>query len=103
MIKDRSSLLRVDGVRFPKLKGHIKLTLHNCRTGKNEVVEGDNIITNAVRDIFAANYLGGIDYSTMLPLWSKWFGGVICYENAHPLVNGALDPDDYSTTIIALL
>lgn len=95
MIKDRSSLLRVDGVRFPKLKGHIKLTLHNCRTGKNEVIEGDNIITNAVRDIFAANYLGGIDYSELFPLWSKWFGGVICYENAHPLVGGVLDPDDY--------
>lgn len=95
MVKDRSSLLRVEGVRFPKLKGHIKLTLHNCRTGKNEVIEGDNIITHAVRDIFAANYLGGVDYSKTLPLWSKWFGGVICYENAHPLVGGVLDPDDY--------
>ena len=95
MVKDRSSLLRVEGVRFPKLKGHIKLTLHNCRTGKNEVVEGDNIITNAVRDIFLNNQLGGIDYSKMLPLWSKWFGGILCYENAHPLVGGVLDPDDY--------
>ena len=95
MVKDRSSLLRVEGVRFPKLKGHIKLTLHNCRTGKNEVVEGDNIITNAVRDIFLNNQLGGIDYAKLLPLWSKWFGGVLCYENAHPLVGGVLDPDDY--------
>ena len=95
MVKDRSSLLRVEGVRFPKLKGHIKLTLHNCRTGKNEVVEGDNIITNAVRDIFLNNQLGGIDYSKLLPLWSKWFGGILCYENAHPLVGGMLDPDDY--------
>ena len=95
MVKDRSSLLRVEGVRFPKLKGHIKLTLHNCRTGKNEVIEGDNIITNAVRDIFLNNQLGGIDYAKLLPLWSKWFGGVLCYENAHPLVGGVLDPDDY--------
>lgn len=95
MVKDRSSLLRVEGVRFPKLKGHIKLTLHNCRTGKNEVVEGDNIITNAVRDIFLNNQLGGVDYSKLLPLWSKWFGGVLCYENAHPLSGGVLDPDDY--------
>lgn len=95
MIKDKYRLNGFNMVKLPKLKGHIKLTLHNCRTGKNEVVEGDNIITNAVRDIFLNNQLGGIDYSKLLPLWSKWFGGVLCYENAHPLVGGVLDPDDY--------
>lgn len=95
MIKDTYRLDGFNSVKLPKLKGHIKLTLHNCRTGKNEVVEGDNIVTNAVRDIFLNNQLGGIDYSKLLPLWSKWFGGILCYENAHPLVGGVLDPDDY--------
>lgn len=94
-VKEKTYLNGYNMVQLPKLKGHIKLTLHNCRTGKNEVVEGDNIITNAVRDIFLNNQLGGIDYSKLLPLWSKWFGGVLCYENAHPLVGGVLDPDDY--------
>ena len=95
MAKDTYRLNGFNSVKLPKLKGHVKLTLHNCRTGKNEVVEGDNIITNAVRDIFLNNQLGGIDYAKLLPLWSKWFGGVLCYENAHPLVGGVLDPDDY--------
>ena len=94
-VKEKTYLNGFNMVKLPKLKGHIKLTLHNCRTGKNEVVEGDNIITNAVRDIFLNNQLGGIDYSKLLPLWSKWFGGILCYENAHPLVGGVLDPDDY--------
>ena len=94
-VKEKTYLNGFNMVKLPKLKGHIKLTLHNCRTGKNEVMEGDNIITNAVRDIFLNNQLGGIDYSKLLPLWSKWFGGILCYENAHPLVGGVLDPDDY--------
>lgn len=94
-VKEKTYLKGFNMVKLPKLKGHIKLTLHNCRTGKNEVYEGDNIITNAVRDIFLNNQLGGIDYAKLLPLWSKWFGGVLCYENAHPVVGGALDPDDY--------
>lgn len=94
-VKEKTYLNGFNTVKLPKLKGHIKLTLHNCRTGKNEVVEGDNIITNAVRDIFLNNQLGGIDYAKLLPLWSKWFGGVLCYENAHPLSGGVLDPDDY--------
>ena len=81
MIKDTYRLDGFSSVKLPKLKGHVKLTLHNCRTGKNEVFEGDNIITNAVRDIFANNYLGAINYSKLMPLWSKWYGGILCYQN----------------------
>ena len=97
MIKDKTSLTGFNQVKIPKLKGHVKITLHNCRTGKNEVIEGENIITHAVRDIFANNQLGGIDYFKCMPLWSKWFGGVLCYENAFTIPQGqsAPDPDDY--------
>lgn len=95
MIKDKTFLTGFNQPKLPKLKGHVKITLHNCRTGKNEIIEGDNIITNAVRDIYANNFLGAIDYFKTMPLWSKWYGGVLCYENAHPLVGGVLDPDDY--------
>lgn len=99
MAKDTYRLNGFNSVKLPKLKGHVKLTLHNCRTGKNEVIEGENIVTNAVRDIFANNYFGGIDYSKMMPLWSKWYGGVLAYENPHPTVTvggeEVLDPDDY--------
>ena len=77
-------------VKLPKLKGHVKVTLHNCRTGKTEVQEGDNIVTNAIRDIFALNYLGGISYSKLLPLYQTWFGGILCYDTAH-----TIDADNY--------
>lgn len=76
--------------RVPNLKGHVKVTLHNCRTGKNEVWEGDNIVTNAIRDIFAMNLLGGISYSKLLPLYQTWFGGILCYDTAH-----TIDADNY--------
>ena len=82
-------------LRLPKLKGHVKLTLHNCRTGKNEVIEGENIVTNAVADILANNYLSCVNAGSMMPLWSKWFGGVLAYTDLHPTVGGVLDPDDY--------
>lgn len=77
------------------LKGNVKITLHNVHNGKNEVIEGENIVTNAVRDILTNNYFGGLDNSKFTPLWQHWFGGVLLYKNAHPLVNGNLDPDDY--------
>lgn len=95
MAKDTIELNAFNRVKMPKLKGHIKLTLHNCRTGKNEVYEGDNIVTNAVADILGSNYAGGIDFNALVPLWQKWYGGALCYESAFPLVNNALDPNDY--------
>ena len=95
MNKDTIQLNGFNKFRMPKLKGHVKITLHNPTTGKNEVVEGENIVTNAVRDIMAANILGGVDYSKIFPLWQKFYGGILCYENAHPTVEGNISPDDY--------
>ena len=89
-VRDRYRPDLLGQVNMPKLKGHVKVTLHNCKTGKNEVVEGDNIITHAIRDIFARNYLGGIDYSKCLPLYQKWFGGILLYDTAH-----TIDADNY--------
>ena len=95
MAKDTMKLNAFNRVKMPMLKGHIKLTLHNCRTGKNEVYEGDNIVTDAVSDILGANYVGGVDFNALVPLWQKWFGGVLCYQQAHTLNSGNLDPADY--------
>ena len=94
MFKDKTYLTGFNQVKFPKLKGEVRVTLHNCRTGKNEVeIVGSNIITNAVRDIFLNNQLGGIDYFKCMPLWSKWFGGVLCYEHPFAVAQGETDPD----------
>lgn len=90
-IHDATRKIDFSGNKFPVLKGHVKLTLRNVHNGKTEVVEGENIVTDAVKDIFENNPLGGIDYSKMMPLWNKWYGGVLCYEQAH----ANLDADKY--------
>jgi len=99
MIKDTYELKGFNNTKLPKLKGHLKITLKNVHNGKTEVVEGDNIVTNAVADIFAHNFLGKLNYNTMMPLWSKWYGGVLCYQNPHPTITvgneEVLDPDNY--------
>lgn len=77
--KDSITREAIGGVRFPKLKGHVAIRLHNPTTGKTEIIEGDNMITNAVKDIFASNFCGALDYRKMLPLYSKMFGGVLLF------------------------
>ena len=97
VIKDKTELNGFNSMRLPKLKGKVKITLHNCKTGKNEIVEGENIVTNAVRDIYLNNVMGGVDYSKTMPLWSNWFGGVLAFENAFTVdqQTGNPDPNDY--------
>ena len=93
--KDNMSLYGFNSMKMPKLKGHVKITLHNPKTGKNIVEEGDNIVTSALADIFQNDYLSAINIDSMSPLWEKWFGGILCFASPHPLNNGVLDPDDY--------
>ena len=66
----------------PILKGHVKIELKNVHNGKKEVAfEGDNMITDAVADIFASNLAGAMDYRKLLPLYSKMLGGILCFKN----------------------
>lgn len=98
MIKDNMGKQKFNPTKLPKLKGHIKLTLRDAKTGHiDTVIEGDNIVSNAIRDIFALNYLGGLNYSSLMPLYQTWFGGILCYKEFHPTdaETGALNPDDY--------
>lgn len=102
LIKETRELTGFNTPKLPKLKGHVKVTLKNVHNRKTEVIEGDNIVTNAVRDIMANNYLGAIDYGKLFGtdgLWKKWYGGVLCYTNPHPTITvddeEVLDPDNY--------
>ena len=61
------------------LKGHTKITLTDVKTGKTKVVEKDNMVTNAVADIFAKNWSGLARFSSLLPL-RNLFSGVLCFE-----------------------
>lgn len=94
MIKETRKIEAFGGMKLPKLKGHVKLTLHNVHNGKNEVIEGDNVITDALSNIMMANLLGCVDYTKIFGsegFWQKWLGGILCYEKAHE----NLDADDY--------
>ena len=61
------------------LKGHTKITLTDVNTEKQEVIEKDNMVTNAVADILAKNWCGLANFSTLLPL-KNLFSGVLCFE-----------------------
>lgn len=94
MFIDNNKASVMGGLKLPKLKGHVKLTIRNVYTGKEEVVEGDNVITDAVADILRYNLLGSCDGNKILGdegLWEKWFGGVICYNQDHE----DMDPANY--------
>lgn len=92
MIKDTHELQNFNAIQAPKLKGHVKVMFHNPTTGKTETVsEGENIVTNAVGDIFANNIFGAVDNSKMTPIWQTWYGGILVYANPHP----SLSPTNY--------
>ncbi len=77
--------------KLPNLEGRVKLTLHNSLTGSDKVIEGKNIVTNAVRDIFARNILGGLNYASPMPLALSFYAGVLVYKNPH----SSLSADNY--------
>lgn len=73
------------------LKGHVKVTLRDAATGRiDKIVEGDNIVTNAVGDLLGNNILGCVDYTKIYPLWSRWFKGCLALEQPFTLT-----ADDY--------
>lgn len=80
-MKDTIKNERVGSVNLPKLHGHTKITLTDIKTGEKEVVEKDNLVTDAVANIFAANLFGALDYSKLTPI-RDMFGGVLCFESA---------------------
>lgn len=95
MIKDTTTKQDFGNIKLPKLKGHVSIRLHNPTTGKTEIIEGDNMITNALTDIFASNYCGALDYRKLLPLYSKMLGGIICFGTNTLDVSSAGAADDY--------
>ena len=89
---------RFKSMKMKKFHGHIKIVTSYAKSGNiAEVVEQDNIVTNALADIFDLDYLNGIDANSMFPLYEKWFGGILMYENAFATSGSpaVIDPDNY--------
>lgn len=61
------------------LKGHTKITLTDVKTGEKQVIEKDNMVTNAVSEILSKNWCGLAQYHQIMPL-KNLFSGVLCFE-----------------------
>lgn len=74
------------------LKGTTKIELTNVKTGEKEVIEKDNLVTNAVpsalenlfawqlKTTYGTNYFAG----NILPLCPNLFGGILLFEDSIP-------------------
>ncbi|MCR5616904.1 MAG: hypothetical protein K6F83_01290 [Clostridiales bacterium] len=101
--KNRASLngSRNGGMKTPVLHGHTKITLTDVNTGKKEIVEKDNLVTNAVAQIFANNLFGALDYTKITPL-RKMYGGVLCFQNAlTQLASNVMPPNESTNHLVA--
>jgi len=97
MFRDNFKECNFGKMKLPKLKGHITIKQYYAKSGNlAEVIEQDNIVTNALADIFENNTLGGIDTNAMTPL-HDWFGGILMYENAFATSGNPaqIDADNY--------
>ena len=66
----------------PKLKGEVDIILKDDMTGKvKEHVHDENLVTNALADIFASNWGGQLDYTKIMPIIPNLMGGVLCFQN----------------------
>lgn len=66
------------------LKGHAKIELTNVHTGEKEIIEHDNLITNAVEQIVNRAIItkGPSDVnSNFAPLINNGMGGIFLFEN----------------------
>lgn len=80
-LNDKTVRMTADAPKIPELEGRVCIELRNAKTGELEQrVEGKNIVTNAVKDIFAANYFGGMNYSKLMPIFREMFGGILCFQ-----------------------
>lgn len=82
-ISDNKRTETIGGVRLPELEGHIRIELKDAKTGRlDKVVEGKNLVTDAVKDVFASNYFGSMNYRDLMPIMDFFFGGILCFHDA---------------------
>lgn len=80
-INDKVRREKTGSADFPRFEGHVKLILHNPTTGKTKIHEKHNDPTNALRDIFAGNYGGLVDYDNFTDLFKTWLGGILVFAS----------------------
>lgn len=92
----------IGGMQIPVLHGHTKITLRDAKTGEiTDVAEKDNLVTNAVADIFSNNLYGSMNYSDITPV-RDMLGGVLCFEDElDELASNTMPPSQADNKLIA--
>lgn len=86
------------------LKGHTKIILADALTGKvTDVVESDNMVTNAVQDVLNHNFGGFSNFSnSILMPYKNLFNGVMLFqEQITESASNYLIPSDLDNPMIA--
>lgn len=81
--KDQFKRAKLSRIRIPEIEGRVKIQLFDAKTRQLEKeIAGHNMATNAIRDIFLANYQGVTDYSLLMPIVKELLGGLLCFNQA---------------------
>jgi hypothetical protein len=84
-----------------ELHGRARITLTDVNTGKETVSEDENLVTNAVKDLFAVNYAGSADYTKLLPVKNFFSGCMMFRNNITENQNQYIPPAEYQNNLIA--
>lgn len=102
MLIDKTEKKTLGGVRLPKVHGHTVLTLTDAKTGREvKRIEKDNLVTGAVAQIFAQNYLGAIKYADITPVRDMFGGVLLFYDALTESEDAVLLPDPSVNPVIA--
>lgn len=102
-MRDSINNTMIGGVKLPKLKGHTKITLTDVRTGRQDIIEKDNMVTQAIRRLFANNYANSLDLSNsqLMPI-RNLFGGVLLFNSSlDEQVGNIFPPNQANNNLIA--
>jgi len=84
-----------------KLKGIAKITITDVNTGKERISYDENLVTNAVADLFSNNIMGLADYTKLLPVRSLYAGCLLFNDNLTENANSYIPPDQGTNALIA--
>lgn len=88
-------------LRGKRLKGVAEITLTDVHTGKEEKSVDENMVTNAISDLFLNNITGIADYTKLMPI-RKLFGGCLLFRNnLTENANSYIPPDQGTNPLIA--
>lgn len=84
------------------IEGKAKIILKDEQTGKTEMIEHKNLVTNAVNRIYGKNFMSNADISTLLPL-EKMLSGILCFKDAftNPSANDIYCPNEDEISMTA--